>query len=186
MSVSFIAVLACDLPAVDQYLSKCGARFRFPGTAADVRREAREQEKWRRAGGFDFCGEHGKLVYRKHSPRSVEQYPQPAESWKLDVYSHEFTKAHARWRPGCSCGWAATADTLHFRLVDELCSEGGVNDVWLETHVRIDVFGLPPMWTREQLDRVQLRDAQFMAERKAARDRRRATDRAAEAAGDLP
>lgn len=174
MSVHFIAVVSCNMPILDRYRTTCLATFKQTGKAADARREARAQEKWRQVGGFDLCGEHAGLLYRKHSPRSLVELPEPDAGVRIDYKDPDWDRVYRRWRSACSCGWKTDGGTAHPYLFGGMCSESRVNQIWMDVHVAVDVVGRTPQWTVEELERRRRESDEWHARMDAERAAREA------------
>lgn len=143
MSTSTIIRVRCDWPQsnrCDQWYETHAA-----GVAA-ARMEAAQQGSWLRVGKLDFCPDlHAPMLRRKHAPRVTE---------RAGIDRYDLRRVH----PRCSCGWATTVDTVHPSLLvgmSELTFKQRALDVWFQAHIRVDVAGTDPLWTRQAVEETQ-------------------------------
>ena len=150
--------IRCDVPhqVLSDLIAPCNVALdTYTHSQKDARAVAKENG-WRHVAGFDFCGPATDETphARNHAETLRRHRPTMRQVLTIEQLGKRYLE-DGGWSVRCSCTWTIGSGVVH----PYICENGLVNSrksglaVWMEAHVRVDVLGLPPRWTTEEVER---------------------------------
>ncbi len=156
----------CDAYATDsRSVASCPVTL---STFIEQRPAARRLAKdsgWLHVAGFDFCAEPERTPLGRSHAQMVSGH-RPVFAHSVDHLRDLDYYTSGTWSVRCRCAWEASVDTVHTAVMPSngmMVDKDRAARVWLQAHIRVDVQGLKPLHTSEDVDRVRAQIAEFHA-----------------------